>query len=91
MMDYPEVALIEAFKDGLMPSLKQMIMVTRDTLPTTLKEWQDLAVRLDQNKRTNEYEISLKQGKGRYLYLDSIFQEQDATQRDGAARWPRTI
>jgi len=44
MMDYPEVALIEAFKDGMVPSLKQMIMVTRDTLPTTLKTWQDLAV-----------------------------------------------
>jgi len=42
MTDYPEVALIEAFKDGMLPSLKQMIMVTRDTLPDTLKEWQDL-------------------------------------------------
>jgi len=50
-----------------------MIMITRDTLPTTLKEWQDLAVRLDQNRRTNEYEMLLKQGKGRYLYPDSIF------------------
>jgi len=28
MTDYPKVALIEAFKDGLAPSLKQMIMVT---------------------------------------------------------------
>jgi len=27
--NYPEVALIEAFKDGMAPSLKQMIMVTR--------------------------------------------------------------
>jgi len=50
MMDYPEVALIEAFKDGMVPSLKQMIMVTRDTLPTTLKTWQDWPVRLDQNR-----------------------------------------
>src|SRR5882724_5927330 len=91
MTDYPEVALTEAFKDGMMPSLKLMIMITRDTLATTLKEWQDLAIHFDQNKRTNEYEISLKQGKGRYLYPDSIFQEQDATQRDGAARWPRTV
>jgi len=50
-----------------------------------------LAVHLDQNKRTNDYEISLKQGRGRYLYPDSIFQEQDAAQRDGAARLPRTV
>jgi len=68
MTDYPEVALIEAFKDGMVPSLKQMIMVTRDTLPIMLEKWQDLAVCLDQNKRTNKYEISLKQGRGRYLY-----------------------
>src|SRR5882724_9807083 len=91
MTDYPEISLIEAFKDGLTPSLKQMIMVTRDTLPTTLEKWQDLAVRLDQNRRTNEYEISLKQGKGRYLFLDSIFQSQDTAQRDGAARLLRTV
>jgi len=65
MTEYPEISLIEAFKDGLMPSLKQMIMVTRDTLPTTLEKWQDLAVRLDQNRRINEFETSLKQGRGK--------------------------
>jgi len=81
MTEYPEVALVEAFKDGMLPSLKQMIMVTRDTLPTTLQEWQDLAVRLDQNRRTNDYETSLKQGRGRYLYPDNIFQEKDVPER----------
>src|SRR5882724_11365758 len=91
MTDYPEVALVEAFKDGLLPSLKQMIMVTRDNLPTTLQEWQDLAVRLDQNRRTNDYETSLKQGRVRYLYPDNIFQEKDVPQKGGGTRWPRTV
>jgi len=91
MLDYPKISLIEVFKDGLTPSLKQMIMVTRDTLPTMLEKWQDLAVHLDQNRKTNEYETSLKQGRGRYLYLDSIFQNQDTTKGTGVARLPRTI
>jgi len=84
MMEYPEISLIKAFKDRVMPSLKQMIMVTRDTLPTTLEKWQDLAVHLDQNRKTNKFETSLKQGRGRYLYSDSLFQNQEAT-KDGVA------
>jgi len=67
MTDYPAINQIKAFKDGLLPSLKHTIMVTRDVLPTTLKAWQDLAIRLDQNKRTDEYKASLRQGKGRYI------------------------
>jgi len=90
MTNYPEVALIEAFKDGMLPSLKQMIMVTRDTLPATLKECRIWQYAWIQNRRTNDYEISMKQGKGRYLYLDSIFQEQNAP-KGWRGQMPRTV
>jgi len=67
-------------------SLNKWIMVTRDTLPTTLEKWQDLAVRLDQNRRINEFETSLKQGRGRYLYSDNLFQNQETAKNGVAGR-----
>jgi len=61
MTDYPEVALIEAFKDGMLLSLKQMIMVTPGP-PATLKNGRIGSTPRSEQK-TNDYETSLKQGR----------------------------
>jgi len=58
-------------------------MINREELPDTLKKWEDLTVRLDQNKRTNECENAFRQGRGRYLYPDNIFKEdKDVSTRE---------
>jgi len=47
-------------------------MINREELPDTLKKWEDLAIRLDQNKEPTIREF-VQTRKRRYLYPDNIF------------------
>jgi Retrotransposon gag protein len=81
---YDAITLVELFRNGLRPDLRNTIMVNRDKLPDTLKEWQERATHLDRNRQMNDFDNTLRSGHGNFLYPDDIIRgNQPSPSRSG--------
>jgi len=73
------------------PSLKQNDYGHSRHPPITLEKWAGPSSTPRSEQENQRVQDLVEARQGRYLYPDNIFQEQDAAQRDGAARWLRTV
>jgi hypothetical protein len=63
--------LIDKFKKGLRRDIKDIIM-SQEKLPANLKEWQEKADRIYQNKTSNDFQNGMRGGTGRFLYPEQF-------------------
>src|SRR5258705_12566975 len=63
--------LIDKFKKGLRREIKDIIM-GQETLPADLKEWQEKADRIYQNKQSSDFQNNMRGGTGRFLYPEQF-------------------
>ncbi|KAI3598473.1 hypothetical protein WG66_000676 [Moniliophthora roreri] len=73
-MKYDDEALMKFFRDGLLESLQNKIMLRTDGAPKTLKDWYKLAVRYD-----NQYKLVMANRKKRELIKPKIAREKEVT------------
>src|SRR5258705_12939606 len=63
--------LIDKFKKGLRREIKDIIM-SQEKLPADLKEWQEKADRIYQNKQSSDFQNGMRGGNGRFLYPEQF-------------------
>src|SRR5260370_36679634 len=63
--------LIDKFKKGLCREVKDIIM-SQEKLPANLKEWQEKADRIYQNKQSRDFQNNMGGGTGRFLYPEQF-------------------